>query len=162
MDAKRFVSDHNVGFQVISQEVRRDPDPAALDWAAALTERHQDDQAAAEGVESTVDGIIADNMPDDLSEEAMARLRALPPELQEQILRAMGRGGTPRELTPAPPTVLSEMLRLEKVHGKKMTMIKPTPKSWWEEGEPSVPGPDEKDDDDEDDGKPKRKKPRVH
>jgi len=160
MNVKRFVTDQSVGFPIVSQEVRRDPDPAALDWAAALTEGHQDDP---DGVEPTVDGIIGDNMPDDLSEEAMARLQALPPEIREQILRTMGRGETPRELTPAPPTVLSEMLRLQKVRGKKMTMIKPTPKSWWEEGEPSVPGPDEKDEDEDEDEdekpKGKRKKP---
>lgn len=162
MNEKRFIVDRTVGFQVISQAAG----PGAVppdDWTTSLLQQHQNDPSAQAAVEPLVEQQSAaaaqDVDPDLLSaekndrrEELMKRIKNLPPEVQQAILDSLNVTGEDRaEMEPGlrpPPTVTEAMIKLQKMQTKKTEMIKPTPKSWWQDHKPSVHGPD---------GKPKKK-----
>ena len=118
----KFTLDNNVSFPVISREDQREPNPEALDWAAALADKGG---GLNDELDETVDDVIRDQMPGDLSEQALAGLESLPPDIRDQILTTMQK--IREETIQPPPTVASEMIRIQKLKVKQNQMIKPTP-----------------------------------
>ena len=152
----KFLADNMVGFPVISQARNSSPDPKALDWAAALTDRQETDPTPE--TDGVIDDIIGSSLQGgvpgaSLDSELEARMSGLPGDVRERLMRMLR--APEHEAPQAPPTVGSEMLRLEKMKTKEMAMLKPTPDCVWE-GKDSIPGPEEKDDDDDDHKKHKK------
>ena len=115
-----FVVDSNVGFPVISQA--RDRETSPLDWADGLLDRQEGDPT--DETDQTIDQIIGKESGYGLDSELEARLALLPPEIRERILRTLHAPEHPKldAQLEVPPTVSSEMLRLERLQAE---MLKP-------------------------------------